>query len=129
MITENALISQFVCDTAGWRDLIPPQGTTERYKVLEWRSWLASELVKAFTPLFMGLGEDKKIGLARGRSRFCRWWIGRSARSFLAGERFTEANAYLCVVSSWSLFFGLDLKRHAGAASLSSPRRTQAVSA
>lgn len=49
-IAENTVLAQFICDATGRADLMPPHGSVERYRVMEWQSWVASELDKVFTP-------------------------------------------------------------------------------
>jgi glutathione S-transferase len=46
ILTENLVIAQYLCDTAGRADLMPAAGTKERYKVMEWQSFIATELHK-----------------------------------------------------------------------------------
>lgn len=110
-ITENAVIAQFICDAAARADLMPPLGSIERYRVMEWQSYVASELDKAFTPLFWGIGESEetavRVNLVQRLSDVDRA-LGR--RPFLTGENFTAADAYMFVIASWALFFGIDLE-------------------
>ena len=59
LLTENAVVLQYIADQApGWH-LIPPYGTMERYRVLEWLNYIATELHKGFAPLFHPTGEPR----------------------------------------------------------------------
>ena len=52
-LSEGAVIMQYLADQRPDRDLIAPAGTLERYRILEWMSFIASDLHKgAFMPLF-----------------------------------------------------------------------------
>lgn len=115
VITENPAILQYLADQAPQAGLAPPAGTIERVRLQEWLSFTSSELHKAFSPWFSGrpmadadrsraeANLDRRIGdVERGLS---------DARSFILGEAFTVADAYLFVVLSWSGFIGVDLAR------------------
>lgn len=110
-ITENIVIAQFICDAAGRADLMPPQGSVERYRVMEWQSWVASQLDKAFTPLFWGIGADEELAV---RANIVQQLsdVDRALgdRNFLTGDRFTAADTYMFVIASWTLFFVIDLE-------------------
>jgi glutathione S-transferase len=115
ILTENPAILQFLADTSAQSDLAPPAGTLERARLQEWLNFTSSELHKAFSPFFDKRQLDKaererahavlarRIGdVERGLS---------DGRSFVLGEKFSVADAYLFVVLNWSNFIGLDLER------------------
>ncbi len=52
ILTENSVIAEYIADLAPQSGLIPPAGTIERYRVMEWLSFVGSELHKTFGPLF-----------------------------------------------------------------------------
>src|SRR5471032_2329780 len=52
VLTEGAVIVQYIADQAGNKTLAPAAGTKERLKVQEWLNYIASELHKGFSPLF-----------------------------------------------------------------------------
>ncbi|ATI79999.1 glutathione S-transferase C-terminal domain-containing protein [Sphingobium yanoikuyae] len=109
-ITENTVIAQFICDAAGRADLMPRQGSIARYQVMEWQSFVASELDKAFTPLFWGIGEDEEVAVrANLVLRLSEVDRALGQLPFLTGDRFTAADAYMFVIASWALFFAIDL--------------------
>lgn len=114
VITENPAILQYIADR-GQPALAPAPGTIARVRLQEWLNFTSSELHKAFSPWFSGL---KLSGEALARSESVRdRRIGDVAealsddRSFIVGDTFTVADAYLFVVLSWSGFIGLDLAR------------------
>src|ERR1700690_3773053 len=52
VLTEGAVIVQYIADQAGDTALAPAAGTKECLKVQEWLNYIASELHKGFSPLF-----------------------------------------------------------------------------
>ncbi|GGG12021.1 glutathione S-transferase [Rhizobium wenxiniae] len=110
ILTENLVIAQYLCDTAGRTDLMPAAGTKERYEVMEWQSFIATELHKATSPLFWPLDEGAK-SFVRKRL-FGKYRVVDDALQggpFLTGNHFTAADAYLFPILSWALFFNLEL--------------------
>lgn len=115
VITENPAILQYLADSHPAAHLAPPSGTLERARLQEWLNFTASELHKAFSPYFGGRtleGAEKERVEAKLVRR-----IGDVAqalsdgRSFILGESFTVADAYLFVVLNWTNFIGVSLDR------------------
>ncbi|EPR23480.1 MULTISPECIES: glutathione S-transferase N-terminal domain-containing protein [Agrobacterium] len=106
-LTENLVIAQYLCDLAGRRDLMPEPGTMQRYRVMEWQSYVAAELHKSFVPMFWPIDEEMRtLVLQRIRSRLG-FLDGSLKGPFLTGETFTAADAYLFVIGSWARHFGI----------------------
>jgi glutathione S-transferase len=119
VLTENVAVLQYIADRNPAAKLAPPAGTMERYRLVEWLAFIGSEVHKNFSPLFRDVSEDVKQ-FARtnmtSRLNYLERTIGN--RTFLMGEQFTVADAYLYVVLSWSAHVKVDLaqwpqlKRH-----------------
>jgi glutathione S-transferase len=108
-ITENVVIAQYLCDLAKREDLMPAPGTLARYRVMEWQSYVAAELHKAFSPLFWPVEEETKTFVrARIAERLKLIDKALAAQMYLTGDTFTAADAYMFVIASWSLFFQFD---------------------
>lgn len=112
ILTEGAAISQFLADNKQATDLAPRAGTLERARLNEWLVFINSEVHKTFSPLFnpATTDEQKKAIKEKLASRFD--FIETSlgdGRSYLTGETFTIADAYLFVVVNWSNFTGIDM--------------------
>src|SRR5579864_9763608 len=61
ILTENDAILQYIADRNPAAKLAPPAGTMERYRLMEWLSFINSEVHKQFSPLFrQELPEDTK---------------------------------------------------------------------
>lgn len=110
-LTEGPVIAQYIADRAGATALMPAAGTPERYRVMEWQNYVTSELHKSFTPLFNGaLDANAKHTLSALLRRKLEWVDRQLAgRSYLTGESFTAADAYLFVVLGWAKLVGLDI--------------------
>ena len=107
---EVAVILQYVADQVPQLQLAPANGTFERYKLQEWLNFIATELHKGFSPLFTpGMPEEAKA-LAKTRLMDRLKWTDSelTGRTFLMGDTFTVADAYLFVVQSWGKHVGVD---------------------
>jgi glutathione S-transferase len=112
VLTENAVILQYIADTAGAFELLPQPGDLQRYRVLEWANFIATELHKSFGPLFSPAAGDESRQAARdliaNKLDFVEQQIGD--RPYLLGDRFTLPDAYLFVILGWTekMKIGLD---------------------
>lgn len=110
-VTENAAIVQYLADHAADRGLLPPPNTLARTRVQEWLAFVGSELHKGFSPLFNpALPEEAKpIFKKKLVDRFT--WVNQqlAGRSYLMGETFTVADAYLFVITGWAPRVGVDI--------------------
>lgn len=111
VLTEGAAIVQFLADVNGARHLAPEPGTLARARLQESLNFIATELHKAFSPLFHGAtGEAREAAIANvGRKLDVVEAQFGDGRSHLQGEAFTVADAYLFVVASWTGPTGIDL--------------------
>jgi glutathione S-transferase len=108
-ITEVAVILQYLADQKPELGLIPPAGTLPRYRVLEWLNYTATELHKAYWPLFHD-GADIERSKAKEKLERNFAWVEAKLgdKPFLMGEQFTVADAYLLTVINWMRAGGLD---------------------
>ena len=111
VMTEVSALIQYLADQAPQAGLIPAVGTPERYKVLEWIGFISTEIHKGFGPLWNPTTPDavKQATKERLFQRFAYLDQQLDGRSYLTGERFTVADAYLFVVVNWTNFHGLSL--------------------
>src|SRR5689334_19263241 len=52
VLTENAVVLQYLGDRANWPEVLPPMGDFRRYRVLELVNFITTELHKRFSYLF-----------------------------------------------------------------------------
>ncbi len=112
LLSEGQVIVQALADLVPGNPLLAPSGTMERYRVLEWLSFVSSELHKGFTPLFRPNTPQayREIAVENLGRRFT--WLDEilSARPYLTGETFTAADAYCYTIVCWAGPHGIDLK-------------------
>ncbi|WP_246130442.1 glutathione transferase GstA [Nitrospirillum pindoramense] len=112
VLTEGAVIAQYLADLAPASGLIPAAGSLGRYKVLEWLNFIATDLHKGFSPLFNPATPDdyKTVAKQNLDRRFAYLEaVLADGRSYLTGETFTVADAYAYVVLTWAGKVGVDL--------------------
>lgn len=110
-LSESAAILQYLADVAPQAALAPATPGMERYRLQEWLSYCASELLKTIGPLFNPTLHEGT------RQAFVQRLIGRlgwadaqiRARDFVLGERFSVADAYLFAVLGMLRVVGLNL--------------------
>jgi glutathione S-transferase len=110
-LSEGPVIAQYLSDKASRSDLMPSAGTMARYRVQEWQNYITSELHKSFSPLFNPDFDANAKATHATLLRKKLAWVSQmlAGRSYLTGETFTAADAYLFVVASWGKYVGIDL--------------------
>ncbi len=108
---EGPVISQYIADQAPATGLVPAAGSWERYKVMEWLTFIGTELHKGFSPLFNpATPADYKPMVTERLVQRLTWVNGELAgKYYLTGSTFTVADAYLFTVSNWAAFVGIDI--------------------
>ncbi len=118
ILTEGAIISQYLADQKTDSGLLPKFGTMERYRTLEMMNFIATEVHKSFSPLF---GADRIVKNVEGKTEMKMFYVETlkskvglvseklGTNDFLMGKQFTICDAYLFTVLSWSKHVGLDL--------------------
>jgi glutathione S-transferase len=112
ILTEAAVVLQYIADLAPDTKLAPPPGTLVRYRLQEWLNFISSELHKQFGPLFDARTPRDVAEHQRGKigKRFLYLQDVLSDRAFLLGESFTVADAYLFVMLQWCAPNGIELE-------------------
>lgn len=113
ILTEVAVILQFLADQKPESKLAPPCGTLERYRLMEWLNFISSEIHKQFSPLFNPKinpeWRDHQVALLGRRFTFISDSIGRNP--YLLGEQFSVADAYLFTMLRWCELLHVNLGR------------------
>lgn len=104
VLTENAVILQYLGDRAGSPEILPGVGDFRRYRVLEWVNFITTELHKSFSPLFSrDAGEETKSYARDMVGKRFDYVEGRlGSGPFLMGDTLTLADPYLFVISGWA---------------------------
>ncbi len=104
VLTENAVILQFLGDRAGNDEALPGIGHFRRYRVLELVNFITTELHKRFAYLFnRKAGEETKALVMEELGQKLDWIDQKLGKGpFLMGEELTLADPYLFVMTSWA---------------------------
>jgi glutathione S-transferase len=112
VLTENAVILQYLGDRANWPEVLPPLGDFRRYRVLEQVNFITTELHKSFAPLFKPNSSDETKAFFRNiiaeRLSYIDGRLGGGP--YLFGEDLTLPDPYLFVITGWAekVFGGLE---------------------
>ena len=111
VLTEGPAIVQYLADQKPASGLAPANGTLERYRLQEMLGYINSEIHKTYGALFNPqiTPEAREEVFGKLRTRFGYIDKALAGRSFLLGEQFTVADAYLFVMVSWADYVKLDL--------------------
>ena len=111
VLTEVAAILQYLADRKPGAGLAPANGTTERYRLIEWLTFISSEIHKGFGPLWNPTTPDSVKATTKDRlaTRFAYLDEVLATRPYLMGETFTVADAYLFTVVNWTSFLSIDI--------------------
>lgn len=103
LLCEGPAILQYLADRKPDLGLVPANGTFERYKLQEMLNFLSTEIHKGFIPLLYleAAGGDVETARPKLEKRYA--WIDThlAAKTFLMGETFTVADAYLFALTGW----------------------------
>ena len=110
VLTEGVAIVEYLADRKPESQLAPKPGSMERYRLIEWLNYIATELHKGTPPA----NSPPEVKEAVREARLAKYGFvaGHLAdNDFLLGERFTVADAYLFTVLTWSKARGIELER------------------
>lgn len=115
VLTEGPAIVQYLADQVPAKKLAPANGTIERYRLQSWLTFIGTEMHKSYSAFFNpAAGDDWKAtakGLLERRYEYVNQQL--QGKSYLMGEDFTVADAYLFTVTSWAKFVNFDLSKWA----------------
>jgi glutathione S-transferase len=111
LLTECAVMLQYIADQPPASTLAPPAGTMERYRLTEWLNFLATEVHKPFGPFFnpKAAQEIKDYNLRLLVRRFGYLDAQLDGKSYLMGSQFTVADIYLFTLLNWCNLHQIDL--------------------
>jgi len=116
VLTENAIILQYLGDRANWPEVLPPLGDFRRYRVLEMVNFITTELHKRFGFLFNPRSNEATRQLVSEELGTKLDYIDKRLGEgpFLFGDGLTLPDAYLFVITGWAekMLGGLDRWPH-----------------
>lgn len=113
LLTEGAVIVQYIADQKPEMNLLPKTGTFERYRAQEWLNFVATEVHKGFSPLFNKDIPELMAKTVRDKltKRFDFLAEHFTKNNFLMGTQYSVADGYLFTVMSWSDNLKFDLTK------------------
>jgi glutathione S-transferase len=110
-LTEGPAIVQYIADQVPDKKLAPPNGTFARSRLQEWLNFTTSEIHKTYSPLFNPDVPEQYKTMAKAKLLDRYRWVDSQleGKSFLMGDTFSVADAYLFTVTNWAKFVGIDL--------------------
>ncbi len=111
LVTEGPVIVQMIADKVPSKNLAPSRDSTERYKLLEWLTYINGELHKNIGPLFNPMLSDEAKGVFKDRAMGKFKYVDSqlAGRDYLLGKQFTVADGYLYVMLRWADGMKFDL--------------------
>lgn len=113
VLTENAVIQQYLADMHKAYELLPQLGDFARYRVLEWLNFASTDLHKGFSPLFnRDVPQDVKDQVFKPllERRLNYLNLHLHGKKFLVGNHLTLPDVYVFVTLNWLGHVGMDIK-------------------
>ena len=103
VLTENAVVMQYIAERAPDSGLLPAAGI-ERWRLLELLNYVATEVHKGFGPLWnpSTTPEAREAAIANLSKKFDFLEKQLGDGPYLTGQAFTIADAYVFAVLSWT---------------------------
>lgn len=111
-LSEGAVIMQYLADQRPDSPMLAPAGTMQRYRILEWMSFVGADLHKGgFTPLFKAITPPEYRAIARQYLQGRLQWLNDQLadRDFLTGANFTIADAHCYTIAMWTKAHDIDI--------------------
>jgi glutathione S-transferase len=111
VLTEGAMLLQYIADKNPAAKLAPPAGSEARYDLQEWLTFISGEIHKGTGPLFNPQipADWKKVVLDRLAQRYDYLNKHLEKNQYVMGNAYSVADAYLFTVLNWTNFVGIDL--------------------
>jgi len=113
VLTECAVVMQYLADQKPEGGLLPRVGTWERYKTLEAVNYVATEIYQTLSVFWVkDISEETRTfhkAITNKKLEVLNSILGRTP--YLAGNQYTIADIYCYVVVNWTKDLGLDMSR------------------
>lgn len=109
-LSEVAVILQYIADRKPGT-LAPAYGGQDRYKLMEWLNFVATELHKTYGPLWHPTTPEatKSANIERLRARYGVIEKTLATQPYLMGEAYSVADVYLYAITRWAAMLKVDL--------------------
>ncbi len=109
IITENTVIMQYLIENVAEDNALLPASGLDRYRVLEWLNYIATELHKGTGPLNTKIPEEIKEEVFRPQLNKKLDYLNKilSQNFYLTGDALCLADFYLYVVLRWLPHLGI----------------------
>ena len=104
ILTENAVILQYLTDTHQAHNMLPAVGDMKRYRTLEWLNYISTDLHRYCSPLFWSkmpieVKQDLYTPILHNKLAIVDKHLQNN--TFLMGNEFSIADPYLIVILVW----------------------------
>lgn len=113
VLNEGVAIMQYLADKAPGSNLVPPNGSFERYKLQSMLTFINSELHKMIGSLFNPTLTDaaKQAVIVRIDARLNTFSEQLGDDNFAVNNQYSVADAYLFTVLGWLKIFKIDINQ------------------
>ncbi|OGT53565.1 MAG: hypothetical protein A3F17_00075 [Gammaproteobacteria bacterium RIFCSPHIGHO2_12_FULL_41_15] len=121
ILTQNIAILEYLADNNLEHHLLDKAGTFERAEQMRWLSFIASDLHKAFSPLFkltqISANHDCQESIRKWSLTNIEKYLSLvekqlTNQSYLVSGRFTVADAYLFTVLRWTKAINFSMEKY-----------------
>lgn len=112
---EASALLQYVAESAPHGNLLPPAGSPQRLQVLQWVTFVATELHKVFSPWLWHeetADSTRKAVKDKLAARFAELDQVLAGHPYLAGDGFSIADAYAFTIVRWAPMLGMSLQAY-----------------
>ncbi len=115
ILTENAVIQQYLADISHAETLLPAVGHLQRYQILAWLNYASTDLHKNCSPLFNSQvpAEIKKnvfLPILESRLKYVNEQLQN--QSYIFGETLTLPDFYIFTVLRWCPHLGVNMDHY-----------------
>lgn len=113
ILTENAVIHQYLADKNTANHFLPPLNDLKRYRTLEWLNFVTTEMHKGCAPFFNpNLPQEAKdkvfIPNIKNKLNYLEKHLEKN--KYLMGDNFMLPDGYLFTILNWLKYFTIDIK-------------------
>ncbi len=114
VLTEGAVIVQYLGDHAKDSNIMPKAGSMERVRENEWLNWVAAEFHKPMGSLFNKDMAAKAGDLIKANIGNKLAYLEKhlTKHEYLVGGHFTAADAYAFTILGWAPHVGVDISAY-----------------